>query len=67
MAQIDIVCRDCGHASRLVTRIALRGDQKRCEACGSATVRQTFISYLRNGALSDPACGAPQASARGYG
>ncbi len=57
MARIDLVCRDCGHAFRVVTRVAIREQQKRCPACVSRNVRQTLTSYLRNGALSHPDCG----------
>jgi putative FmdB family regulatory protein len=66
MARIDVVCKDCGHKSFVVTRAALRDKQKRCPECGSTNVRQTFASYLQNGPLSSPACGAPQRSS-GYG
>jgi putative FmdB family regulatory protein len=66
MAHVYLVCRDCGHAFAVVTRVALRDKRKRCPGCRSTNVRQTFASYLRNGALSDPSCGAPQRSS-GYG
>ena len=66
MAHIDLSCRDCGHGFDVVTRVAIKEKQKRCPECGSANVRQTFASYLRNGSLSDPACGAPQRSS-GFG
>ena len=66
MAYIDLKCRDCGHAFELVTRGAIKDKQKRCPECGSANVRQTFASYLRNGSLADPSCGAPQRSS-GFG
>ena len=67
MAVIDMVCRDCGHRTRVVTGGAIRPEQKVCEACGSAHMRQTFWSYLSNGALSDPLCGEVRVRARGYG
>jgi len=66
MAQIDLVCRDCRQAFSVLTRVAIRDRQKVCPKCGSRHVRQTFASYLRNGALTDPACGAPQRSS-GFG
>jgi putative FmdB family regulatory protein len=66
MGYFDLVCRDCEHKFEVVTRGAIKERQKRCPECGSANVRQTFGSFLRNGALSDPQCGAPQRSS-GYG
>jgi len=66
MAQIDLVCRDCGHSFEVVTRAAIREKQKSCPACASPNVRQTFASFLRNGSLTDPSCGAPQRSS-GFG
>ena len=66
MARIDLICKDCGHTFFLVTRAAVRSKQKRCPECSSANIRQTFGSYLQNGALSSPTCGAPQRSS-GYG
>jgi len=66
MARLDLVCRDCSHRFVVMTRVAVRDKQKRCPACESQNVRQTFTSYLSNGALSDPSCGAPQRSS-GYG
>ncbi len=66
MAHIDLVCRDCDHRFEVVTRVAIRQKQKRCPECRSENVRQTMASFFRNGALSDPSCGAPQRSS-GYG
>ena len=66
MATLDLICRDCDHAFSLVTRVAVKEKQKRCPECSSQNVRQTFASYLRNGSLADPSCGAPQRSS-GYG
>jgi putative FmdB family regulatory protein len=66
MACVNIVCRDCGHSFEILTAAALREKQKRCPECRSQNVRQTFSSYLRNGSLSDPTCGAPQRSS-GFG
>lgn len=66
MAQIDLVCRDCGHGFEVLTRVAIREKQKRCPECQSQNVRQTFSSFLRNGSLTDPSCGAPQRSS-GFG
>jgi putative FmdB family regulatory protein len=65
MAIVDLRCRACEHAFQLVTRGAVKDKQKQCPACGSREVRQTLGSYLRNGALSDPNCGAPVAT--GFG
>ena len=66
MAQIDLVCRDCGNSFEVVTRADIREKQKNCPACASQNVRQTFSSFLRNGSLADPSCGAPQRSS-GFG
>ena len=66
MAHFDLVCLDCKRAFTVLTRTAIRDKQKVCPECGSTHVRQTFTSFLRNGALSDPACGAPQRSS-GFG
>lgn len=66
MARLNLVCKDCGHAFAVVTRAAITEKQKRCPECRSANVKQTLGSYLRNGSLSSPTCGAPRAS-RGYG
>jgi putative FmdB family regulatory protein len=57
MARIDLVCRDCGSAFAVTTRVAIRDEQKVCPTCRSTNVRQTLASYLRNGALSHPDCG----------
>jgi rRNA maturation endonuclease Nob1 len=64
MAEVDLVCRDCKHAFRVVTRTSggVKERQKQCPACGSRAVRQTMASYLRNGPLSSPDCGAPRTS-----
>jgi rRNA maturation endonuclease Nob1 len=59
MARLDLVCLDCRHVFTVETRAAVRPKQKRCPECGSEHVRQTVTSYLRNGPLSDPGCGAP--------
>lgn len=66
MARIDLVCRDCGNAFTLMTRVAIRDKQKVCPQCRSTHVRQTLASYLRNGALSDPDCGGVRPSS-GFG
>jgi putative FmdB family regulatory protein len=63
MAIVDLKCRACEHAFQLVTRGAVKDKQKCCPSCGSREVRQTFLSFLRNGALSDPTCGEPQCNA----
>lgn len=66
MASISLICKDCDHQFTVVTRAAIRGRQKRCPECSSENVRQTLGSYLQNGPLSSPTCGAPQRST-GYG
>jgi putative FmdB family regulatory protein len=66
MSTIDLQCRDCGHHFQVVTRSAIKSKQKRCPHCGSESIRQTLSSYLRNGPLSSPSCGAPQRSS-GFG
>lgn len=65
MAHIDIVCKDCKHSFGVVTRVAIKPRQKRCPKCDSENVRQSFASYLRNGPLSDPNCGAPSCTSYG--
>ena len=57
MAHFDLICKECGHRFQLVTGGAIRKKQKRCKACGSQNIRQTFSSYLQNGPLSSPGCG----------
>ena len=59
MATIDLVCNDCKHPFEFLTRVAIKPRQKRCPKCDSENVRQTIASFLRNGPLSDPICGAP--------
>ena len=66
MAHFDLICKDCGHKFVVVTRAAIRDRQKRCPECDSANVRQSVGSYLQNGPLSNPACGATQRSS-GFG
>lgn len=65
MAVFDLQCRACGATTQLVTKGAIKERQKRCRACGSTDVRQSFGSFLRNGPLDSPACGAPRNS--GFG
>ena len=59
MAIFDLSCKNCGHKYQLVTRGAIKTKQKRCPECDGADIKQSFGSYLRNGPLSDPNCGAP--------
>jgi rRNA maturation endonuclease Nob1 len=66
MAEIELVCRACKHPWRVTTQRAIKAKQKRCPECGSETVRQTMSSFLRNGPLSNPNCGAPPPPTR-YG
>jgi DNA replicative helicase MCM subunit Mcm2 (Cdc46/Mcm family) len=65
MARIALVCQDCRHAFAVVTQAGAMSKQKRCPKCASERTRQTLASYLRNGALSDPNCGAPRCSTYG--
>lgn len=65
MARIDLICQDCKHVFQVLTRTAIKERQKRCPQCGSQDVRQTFSSYVRNGPLSSPACGAPGSTSYG--
>lgn len=67
MARIELVCRDCKHSFVLQTRGAIRDKQKRCPECDSQNIRQTLGSYLDNGPLSSPLCGAPQQRSSGFG
>jgi len=65
MAEIDLVCRECEHAFQVVTPligVAIEDRQKRCPQCGSRNVRQTLGSFMRNGSLSSPDCGAGRTS-----
>jgi putative FmdB family regulatory protein len=59
MAVFDLNCKSCGHKWQLVTRSSIKGPQRTCPKCKSADIKQSFGSYLRNGPLSDPNCGAP--------
>ena len=65
MATIDLVCNECKHAFAVVTRVAIKPKQKRCPKCDSENVRQSFASWLRNGPLSSPGCGAPSRTTYG--
>ncbi|MGZ4198725.1 MAG: FmdB family zinc ribbon protein [Thermoleophilia bacterium] len=65
MAVIKLVCQECGHAFSVSTRGAIKDKQKRCPECRSQSVRQTLGSFLSNGALSSPTCGAMPTG--GYG
>jgi hypothetical protein len=65
VATIKLVCRSCDHSFTVTTAGAIKTGQKRCPHCGSVEVRQTLGSFLSNGPLSSPNCGAP--TARGYG
>ena len=58
MATVKLVCRQCEHQFTVSTPGAIKDKQKRCPACRSQEVRQTFGSFLRNGPLSSPTCGA---------
>jgi hypothetical protein len=65
VATIKLVCKSCDHGFTAATAGAIKTGQKRCPQCGSVEVRQTLGSFLNNGPLSSPNCGAPPA--RGYG
>lgn len=54
MIKLDMVCGKCKHAFQLEAATILKDEEKCCPGCGSASTRQTFASYLRNGALLDP-------------
>lgn len=54
---IDLTCQACKHAFTVETAGAIKDRQKRCPECGSTEVRQTLLSFLRNGSLSSPTCG----------
>ena len=58
MAAIRLVCQQCKHAFTVSTLGAIKDRQKRCPECRSHEVRQTLGSFLRNGPLSSPTCGA---------
>ena len=62
MAEVDLVCNDCKHTFEVLTRTTIKEKQKRCPECGSRNVRQTLASFLRNGSLSNPQCGAERTS-----
>ncbi len=64
-AFFDLICLDCQHAFEVATQTAITDEQKRCPKCGSDHTRQTFGSYLRNGPLSDPNCGAQECTSYG--
>ena len=58
MATIKLVCHQCKHAFAVSTLRAIKDKQKRCPKCDSQDVRQTLGSFLSNGPLSSPTCGA---------
>ena len=65
MAHFDLICKDCGHRFEVVTRGVIGKKHKRCPSCASANIRQTLGSYVQNGPLSSPSCGAPRSSSYG--
>lgn len=48
MTDHDLVCAACRRGFSLTSVDGLSDDQKRCPHCGSAAVRETFESCLRN-------------------
>ena len=66
MAHIDLVCKDCGHTFEVVTRGAIK---PQAEALPQVRLGErppdASRSYLRNGPLSDPNCGAPSCTSFG--
>jgi rRNA maturation endonuclease Nob1 len=58
VATIRLVCKACDHGFAVETAGAIKDRQKRCPECGSHEVRQTMGSFLSNGPLSSPTCGA---------
>jgi putative FmdB family regulatory protein len=67
MARMDLVCKTCRHTFTVATRNHLKDEEKRCPQCGSASVRQTFASYMRNGPLLDPDLRGGGGCSRSYG
>jgi putative FmdB family regulatory protein len=63
MATLVFMCKSCGHKWKLISHTTLGPQEKQCPECGSADLKQSFGSYLRNGPLSDPKCGAQLADA----
>lgn len=59
MPTMTLVCNRCKQTYAVEATNNLKDDTKHCPQCGSDSFRQTFTSYLRNGALLDPqwACG----------
>ena len=64
MATIKLVCQQCKHAFTVSTLGAIKDRQKRCRMSLEG-VRQTLASFLSNGPLSSPTCGAVPTG--GYG
>ena len=60
MAKLDLVCSTCKQSFQIQAETVLKDEEKNCPACGSASTRQTFASYLRNGPLLDPKWGHTQ-------
>jgi hypothetical protein len=58
VATVKLVCRECDNGFAVETAGAIKDGQKRCPKCGSHDVRQTVGSFLSNGPLSSPTCGA---------
>ena len=54
MNRLDLVCSTCKHSFQLDAETVLKDEEKNCPECGSASTRQTFASYLRDGPLLDP-------------
>ncbi len=65
MPVVSLHCRACGTKFKIETEVALKESEKRCISCGSTDLQQSLWSWLGNGPLSSPTCGAPPRS--GFG
>ena len=65
MAQYDFICIDCNHEFELYCTGFIKDEDKVCPECGSASLRQKFTSFLRNGSTASSGCAAPRNS--GFG
>ena len=65
MATIKLVCQQCKHAFTVSTLGAIKDRQSVVLSVVLQEVRQTLASFLSNGPLSSPTCGAGPTG--GYG